>query len=387
MSKIPANYPINELTPYQILGASENDSITEINSIYKRLVMVLHPDKALTADAKRLGWSAEEKSEAFNQVRKAYKTILKERKESNVPDYNIDYLIDENLKQDRLFNQYNEFVSSTKSKVSFDSVPIFNTGRANDIKHDGASGAASKGKGHTTRDDIYNEFDIENGLNKSTVKSFPVIDKFNQDKFNEFFEHNKRKQQEDGFDDPFNRGYNDMFKPMSTEESNLIKSSLSRPDISVQTPSILKRPDMKDGRIVSYGIRENFLLSEPSVGYAEIGLSNVEDFSITVGGISSDCIHGSDLMAVYGQNYEYWEDSVKRDKNIYDKYNDTLAPEKKMNSHLSERSNLSYEPDLEIQREIDLENKRKEKLEELRKYQAKKEDNYYIARNGGRLNY
>ena len=71
------------ISSYKILGVEVDTSLDDINAIYKKLVMVLHPDKQLTEEAQRLGWTLEEKNQAFTQVRAAYKQILKTRKEAD----------------------------------------------------------------------------------------------------------------------------------------------------------------------------------------------------------------------------------------------------------------------------------------------------------------
>ena len=48
--------------PYEVLGVSETDSIEHIEMAYKGFMKILHPDKANTPEAKRLGMTTDEKS-------------------------------------------------------------------------------------------------------------------------------------------------------------------------------------------------------------------------------------------------------------------------------------------------------------------------------------
>lgn len=342
MPKKPIDYPI-ELSPYEILGLSENNSIEEIHAVYRRLVLVLHPDKELTTEAKRLGWSREDKNEAFIKVRNAYKQILSERRESNAPDYNIEYYIEEELKQDNLLRQYNEF-SDVRT-------PIVDTRR------------------------------------EPTIEIRPG-EKFNSDKFNKFFEHSKKKQEQAGFSDPFSRGYSDIFGTTRSTSEEISKAMMSRQDISVETPKEFSVPQMENGRLVEWNPVENQLLSEPSVGYSELGVSNINDFSFSIKSKSSEGIQGTDLMSVYGKNNEYWEDSVKRDQQMYQRYSDTLSVDKKMNMHKSERSGFNFsEIDPRIEQQIRRDAEQRQKMEELRNFQLKREDKYYKNNSTFRINF
>ena len=59
----------NFLSPYDILGVSENASLGEIHCAYKRLVRTVHPDK----NQKLYNWSKEDINEAFQMIFQAYK--------------------------------------------------------------------------------------------------------------------------------------------------------------------------------------------------------------------------------------------------------------------------------------------------------------------------
>ena len=60
-----------ELSPFNILGIEETDNQDIITSAYRRMILMVHPDKA-----GKLGWSLSECTEAFQQIKNAYQTII-----------------------------------------------------------------------------------------------------------------------------------------------------------------------------------------------------------------------------------------------------------------------------------------------------------------------
>ena len=106
-----------ELTPYDILGLAENARLGDIHCAYRNLIRLVHPDKNLRVHQK-MGWTEQDCAEAFNRIRKAYKTLLKQKKISlkDVPSDNVDYdiedefIIIENYEKEREFNisRFNE---------------------------------------------------------------------------------------------------------------------------------------------------------------------------------------------------------------------------------------------------------------------------------------
>tara|TARA_B100001093_G_scaffold249659_1_gene239072 strand:- start:448 stop:1215 length:768 start_codon:yes stop_codon:yes gene_type:complete len=83
----------NFLSPYDILGVSENASLGEIHCAYKRLVRTVHPDR----NQKVYNWSKEDVNEAFQMIFQAYKTLVKQKKVSteDFPETNVDYILEE----------------------------------------------------------------------------------------------------------------------------------------------------------------------------------------------------------------------------------------------------------------------------------------------------
>ena len=83
----------NFLSPYDILGVSENASLGEIHCAYKRLVRTVHPDR----NQKVYNWSKEDVNEAFQMIFQAYKTLVKQKKVNteDFPETNVDYILEE----------------------------------------------------------------------------------------------------------------------------------------------------------------------------------------------------------------------------------------------------------------------------------------------------
>lgn len=76
-------------TPFQILGIEPTMNKAEVTCAYRRMLLLIHPDKV--DKRSKINWSAQERNEAFNRIRKAYKTIIKEYTFNDAPDYDIEY--------------------------------------------------------------------------------------------------------------------------------------------------------------------------------------------------------------------------------------------------------------------------------------------------------
>jgi curved DNA-binding protein CbpA len=343
-SKRPIDYPGEDyLDPYDILGVDKTNSISEINQVYKRLILLLHPDKDLTSEAKRLGWSREDKNIAFVKVRTAYKKILEEKKESDVPDYNIEYYINEDLKQDNSFNNYNDYNN-------------------NNINND----------------------DINNDIESGSVRNMQG-NNFNNTSFNRFFEVTKKKQETSGFADPFSRGYSEMFSNRQID-ADVKKEMTNRPDINVSMPEKFVGPEITNGRLVRFTPKEVNLSGNYFGNCSELGLSTVEDFSFRIEA-KANSIDCSDLMSVYGQNNENWEDSVKRDSELYQRFSDTTKVDKKLNMYMGQRTDIDIKRDRdpELDKQLAREYEQTRKIDELRSFRLKKENVFYSDEFRNRL--
>jgi len=95
------------INPYEVLGVSEKDSLEHIENVYKNFLLVLHPDKANTPEARSLNMRQEDKLQYLQLVRTAYNTITTARRETKYPDYKIDYEINPDSK----INMHGDFTA------------------------------------------------------------------------------------------------------------------------------------------------------------------------------------------------------------------------------------------------------------------------------------
>ncbi len=239
-----------QTNPYEILGVSETDTVDHIEHVYQQFMKLLHPDKANSQEARKLKMGKHEKLQYLEMIREAYKTIMSTKKETNYPDYKLDYEIDQD------------------SKIH-----------------------------------------LHNGLTEDDAKNL------NKTKFNKIFIDSLERDKKAGIVDAFGRGYSefDVGRKFS-DEGPLTMPSYS--EMSVETPKVFSRPDMKDNRLVEY-IPESSVFSAVGMDYQELGITNVSDFSMNTSG--KGALGGTDLNNAYGNNFEPWETTVKRDAKLYAK--------------------------------------------------------------------
>lgn len=80
---------MDTLNPFDILGIEETDNRHVVMGAYRRMIRMVHPDKAV-----QLGWTPEECTEAFQKIKGAYQTIMKDYNFVDAPDYDIIYSMD-----------------------------------------------------------------------------------------------------------------------------------------------------------------------------------------------------------------------------------------------------------------------------------------------------
>ncbi len=508
MKRLPTQYPTDEFdghSSYEVLGVKKTDSMEHINSVYKKLIRVLHPDKSLTFEAKKLGWTDDEKIEAFENVKKAYEYIKieKNRKMINVPDYNINYDLDSDVRinpnpdllayygqnqqaQQQVQGQYkppptqqfqqphqvrvnqsvtrqyqpiqvpvneNPLYSSRNTplnmplqpvllptnnqmpsipmpaaptissmnpvqplhrqqthqftqnqqaqapnqqvpnqpqlrQVPFRQVPIPSTGpvptRQMQMNHNQNQGSINYNQNQAQA-----QAHQQNRQNVHMLNTMTENSKKNPEMFNKFFDIQKDKQERDGFADPTAIGYSSLFNTSEEDkqrERDAIKNGLTRGTIDVAVNPKLERAAMNpDGTIVRHNPlgKSSFNLVSNAIGFTELGLTKIDDFSVTVKGAKSS-LGGSDLMAVYGSNNEYWEDSAMRDKELSDKYNDTTTIDKKLNNHLATRKDFDPKArDSDFTRQMQMEDERLEMQEAERAEAQRRNDTYFYQRSIG----
>ena len=357
-SKKPTSYPIPKdlekeptfqkiVDPYKVIGIKNTDTLDTIHSAYKKLIMVLHPDKALTTEAKKMGWTMSDKNEAFESVKKAYDQILIIRKESDCPDYNIDYYINEELKikiKDDFKKNSNDSNDNSNIRPQL-TVPLISA----------ASGS-----------------------------------EFNADKFNKTFEHDKKYHEENGYIDPFSRGYNSFGRTSETEAASIMRSG-SRPDIPIPKSKDqykFDEPELnEEGRLITTIPKETskFGLPTHNIPYTELGLTTVSDYSVK--STYKGGLYGTDLQSAYGSNNEYWEDITrKKDTDLYNKFNNKSGLDELMNKIKNERVD-KYDFDPILQEKLDREEEQERKLEEIRKRHQEQQDLYFDKMSVGRVSY
>lgn len=308
-----------QANPYGILGVSENDSLEHIESIYKKFLLILHPDKAHTQEARNLNMGKDEKLQYLQLIRNAYKTIVSSKKETKYPDYKMEYSIDQ------------------ESKIN-----------------------------------------MHNGLTTEDAKNF------NNTKFNKIFNDGVERDKKAGITDAFGRGYGEFDLGKDFSESKKVTMQTYSGDISVEASKIFHRPDMKDNRLVEY-LPESSGFASVGMDYQELGLTNVSDFSMTTTGKGS--LGGTDLMSVYGQNYEPWEKTIMRDSKLASKFTDEKNISQKMIQMEADRGAIYDLPiDHKMMEAERTRNFAYEQQEKMRMASKNYRDEYYNELNKGRLN-
>jgi curved DNA-binding protein CbpA len=304
-----------ENNPYDILGVKETDTIEYITKIYNDFMIILHPDKQNTQQARSLNMSPDERVMYFQMIRKAYQEIINSKKERNYPDFQMAYTVPE------------------------DSV-------------------------------IYTDRD----LNK---------DDFNVNNFNKKFDVSRERDVKAGMSNPFQRGYDEFNSGRDFSRSDKVSIPV-REDISVTKPTIFARNgELKDNRLVSY-VPESASFTS-GLNFQELGIVNISDFSVITNGKGK--LEGNDLMNVYGNNYEYWEDTVKRDNSLYNRYNTGDSIEKVMESMKMQRKDIYNQPVDDNALRAELEHNNQMMLQErVRLSNQNKIDDYYNELNRGLLN-
>lgn len=228
----------------------------------------------------------------------------------------------------------------------------------------------------------YDTEDIRINMNKFHLNETKVDpNNFNSDHFNKAFENSLESDSKSGMEDAYKKGYNSFDNGKDYNNGSKVTMP-TRVDISVEKPKEFKRPDMKDNRLVEYV--PQFMSLNQGINYEELGLSNISDFSVST--VGKGKLAGTDLMSVYGSNYEYWEETAKRDNVLYSKYTDSTNIGTKMQQYKSTRENIYKEPI--DQRMLKLEadqNKIQMQQEKLRRINQSRRDEYYNEINRGML--
>jgi len=100
---------MDNLSPFDILGIEKTDDKYIISGAYRRMILLVHPDKVKSSG---LNWTTAQCNEAFNKIRGAYKTIIKSYNFVDMPDYDL---------------KYSEENMEAITKESFKNIKDFNT--------------------------------------------------------------------------------------------------------------------------------------------------------------------------------------------------------------------------------------------------------------------
>jgi curved DNA-binding protein CbpA len=307
------------MNPYEVLGVKETDSLEHIESVYKKFMMLIHPDKANTKEARSLNMGKEEKIQYLQLIRGAYTNIVSSRKETKYPDYKMEYNIDQD------------------SKIN-----------------------------------------LHQGLVEEDTKNFDKA------KFNKIFNDSLEKERKAGITDAFGRGYGEFDVGKKFSDEGKITMPAYAGDIDVEHSKIFQRPNMKDDRIVEY-LPESAAFANTGMDYQELGLTNVSDFSMTTTGKGS--LGGTDLMSVYGQNYEPWDKTIMRDPRLAAKFTDEGNVSQRMAQMEVDRGGIYDVPiDHKMMEAERTRNFASEQQEKMRIANKNYRDGYYNELNKGRLN-
>lgn len=219
----------------------------------------------------------------------------------------------------------------------------------------------------------------DNNFTNDVVDGVDFKEKFNR-KFNEGIIRDKKV----GITDAFGRGYQDFDAGKDFANGGKFSMPSYSPDISVEASKIFHRPSTKDNRLMEY-LPDSSNFGNNGVDFQELGLTNVSDFSMTTSGKGS--LGGTDLMSVYGNNYEPWEKTVMRDPKLSAKFTNEGDVHKKMTQLEVDRGGIYDLPIDHVMLEAErVRNFVLEQQEKMRIASKNYRDEYYNELNKGRLN-
>jgi curved DNA-binding protein CbpA len=226
--------------------------------------------------------------------------------------------------------------------------------------------------------DQESKINMHSGLTEDDAKNF------DEKKFNKMFNNGLQRDKKAGVTDAFGRGYEEFDMGKKFNNDGKVSMPSYSPDIDVEASKIFHRPDMKDNRLVEY-LPESAAFANTGMEYLELGLTNVSDFSMTTTGKGS--LGGVDLMSVYGQNYEPWENTFKRDSKLAAKFTDEGNVSQRMVQMEQDRGGIYDLPvDHKMMEAERARNFSHEQQEKIRMANKNYRDEYYNELNKGRLN-
>lgn len=202
-------------------------------------------------------------------------------------------------------------------------------------------------------------------------------------KFNAVFEKSKERDKKAGIVDAFSKGYSEFDSGRSFSNTNKVTAQSYSPDVDVTAAAVKKRTNTKDDRLVEYLPNIGFMDTE--LNFQELGIVNITNFGLSASGKGG--MSATDLNDAYGNNYEVWEETVKRDKTLSEKFSDDASVKKRFMSQQLSRESIYNEPiDRNMLRAEARRNDIIEKQNKIRQANLGLYDSYYNDLNQGRLN-
>lgn len=230
-------------------------------------------------------------------------------------------------------------------------------------------------KKETKYPDYTKQYTIDNDVRINVAKE--LKGEFNRENFNAAFDNASQRDKKAGIIDAYSRGYEEFDKGKNYNSVGTLALP-SYTDVEDVTKSRVYKN--KDDRLIEYSPD----IFDMGTGYQELGLTNVSNFSITTTGKTG--LGGCDLMAVYGQNLEPWEQVAMRDPKLSVKFLDTEDVHKKMSKMESERGSVYDLPlDYKMLEAEKARNFALEQQEKIRMANTEYRDEYYNEINRGRL--
>jgi curved DNA-binding protein CbpA len=295
-------------------------------------------------------------NDSIEYIESAYRNLIKTLHPDKNP-VNLGMTKQEQIKQFNMIKYAYKTIKDIKTKITDKKYPDYNMNY------------------HVNTDYVIN---FNNGLTKDDA------DNFNSLKFNQAYDHGVVRDNNAGIMNPYSRGYSEFDSGKDyTNTGNISSIPSYTGDISVENSKNVQRPDMKnDNKLITH-LPQGCNSLDTCLVYEELGLTNVSNFSMS----TSSGLEGYDLMSVYGQNHEPWENTFKRDEKMYSKYTDSEDIFSKANKLQSNRANIYNEP---IDKKLIKIEKRQNKImidnENLKREYLTKRDEYYDNLNMGRLN-
>jgi curved DNA-binding protein CbpA len=233
-------------------------------------------------------------------------------------------------------------------------------------------------KRETKYPDYVKQYTIDKSLGINMAPDLKGIKyEFDNELFNKVFAEGLDRDKKAGIVDAYSRGYEDFDKGRNFNSTEKVAPPSYTDTIDVSKSKVFTNTD---NRIIEFAPN----IFDNGTEYQELGLTSVSNFSITTTGKTA--LGGSDLMAVYGQNYEPWEKVAMRDAKLQEKFSDLENVQKKMARLEGERGGI-YDIPLDYNM-LESERARNFALaqqEKIRMANKTYRDEYYNELNKGRL--